>query len=303
MALCLLFSYGSLLAQGAIQQVAEAAHREKQQPARESEQQVPLASAQSEQEKETAREEAGPSAAEQPGAEPAVAARGLAVPAAGPSSERKVDDAEAAEAASAVCKIATEEAVAAAEPRRGGPDDVAVGAAVNAADDAADDGVHRPPAAQSTPDKVTKPTLTAAVSKGQAKGPNPRAICICLSGFKNGLPAYDLLCKAKLMAIARDMGMQVYEGANWSSQITHIIAPPGCRTFKVGQWRAISTRTRGGARARRPRPFLMAGRLLPQVLAGTLKGRWLMPSRWLLDSHANGGKLLPEGAYGCERES
>jgi hypothetical protein len=33
---------------------------------------------------------------------------------------------------------------------------------------------------------------------------------------------------------------------------------------------------------------------LTQVLAGILKGRWMMPSNWLLDSHAS-GRLLPEG--------
>jgi hypothetical protein len=59
------------------------------------------------------------------------------------------------------------------------------------------------------------------------------AVCVCLSGFKAGLAGYDLVKKAMLMSAAREMGISVYSGNGWSPVITHVIAPPGCRTFKV----------------------------------------------------------------------
>ena len=86
-----------------------------------------------------------------------------------------------------------------------------------------------------------------------------------MSGFKPKLAGYSSEDKAHMVRCASKLGIKLHSGADFSSDVTHMIAPRGSRTIKV--------------------------------LAATLQGRWLMSSAWLGDS-LRAGRLLPEKDYG-----
>lgn len=89
------------------------------------------------------------------------------------------------------------------------------------------------------------PTSTSIMSPApkSTSAPAGSGVFLCLSGFKPGLPGYDLEVKAKLSAAANALGVTQLHGAQWDPRITHIIAPPNCRTMKVREGRGDEVET------------------------------------------------------------
>eukprot|EP00730_Choanoeca_flexa_P013633 TRINITY_DN5540_c0_g1_i1.p1 TRINITY_DN5540_c0_g1~~TRINITY_DN5540_c0_g1_i1.p1 ORF type:complete len:511 (+),score=113.86 TRINITY_DN5540_c0_g1_i1:55-1533(+) len=120
----------------------------------------------------------------------------------------------------------------------------------------------------------SSPASTTAIESppsDRKRAPQPdisKGICICLTGFKPGMKGYELEDKVKATAAANALGFKLHVGSSFSEDVTHVIAPPECRTIKV--------------------------------LAATLQCRWLMPIQWLYECQA-AERALPELDYNGRR--
>lgn len=95
-------------------------------------------------------------------------------------------------------------------------------------------------------------------------------VCVSLSGFKPGYDGYDLAAKKEQIRMAKSLGFKVHSDSQFTRDITHVVAPPGCRTMKV--------------------------------LGATLLGRWVVDANWLPACKA-ASALAPPAAFGCVYEN
>ena len=94
------------------------------------------------------------------------------------------------------------------------------------------------------------PRLRSRAASQASEAEASPGICISMSGFKPNLPGYDMACKNEQVRLAQSLGFKVHTAPAFTSDITHVVSPPGCRTLKV--------------------------------LGATLMGRWVVTTGWLV---------------------
>eukprot|EP01127_Copromyxa_protea_P023198 TRINITY_DN8624_c0_g3_i1.p1 TRINITY_DN8624_c0_g3~~TRINITY_DN8624_c0_g3_i1.p1 ORF type:complete len:1511 (-),score=427.56 TRINITY_DN8624_c0_g3_i1:47-4435(-) len=118
---------------------------------------------------------------------------------------------------------------------------------------------------QDTPPRTQTKKKASQKAKNQEEEATPPGTVVAFTGFVPTSKKYNLKMRAQLAKSVQNLGGNVEWGDTFHSTITHVIAPPDCRTMKT--------------------------------LIARLTGRWLVTPEWILQS-AKSKKFLDEGKYG-----